>query len=150
MLCPYCQTNETKVIDKRDHSDSTTTRRRRECSNCHKRFTTYERIEHLELEVEKKSGRTEQFSREKLRSSIARAVRKHVADEQISEIVDRIELQLSSSIGRKVTTSEIGSMVMDELTLLDKLSYLRFASVYKNFKSLDDFAKEIENLKLED
>lgn len=143
MNCPYCKSNNTKVVDKRDSEEFPVTRRRRECLGCSKRFTTYERIENIELEVVKKSGRTEPFDRTKLRRGIARAVRKNITEEQIDEIVETIELRLMGHGAKSIKSNDIGSLVMEELLKLDKLSYLRFASVYKDLKSLDDFEAEI-------
>ncbi|MEI6462593.1 MAG: transcriptional regulator NrdR [bacterium] len=143
MNCPYCKSKNTKVVDKRDSEELPVTRRRRECLLCAKRFTTYERIENIELEVVKKSGRTEPFDRSKLRSGIARAVRKNISEEHIDELVEKIELRLMGLGAKSIKTNDIGKFVMEELLKLDKLSYLRFASVYKDFKSLDDFESEI-------
>ena len=143
MICPYCKQKETKVVDKRDTEDTPVTRRRRECLSCSKRFTTYERMENIELEVEKRSGRTEVFDRNKLRTGIARAVRKNISEDQIDQVVEEIELKLLSMGSKSIKTSDIGKLVMEALLKLDKLSYLRFASVYKDFKNLDDFEKEI-------
>lgn len=143
MICPYCKQKETKVVDKRDTEDTPVTRRRRECLSCSKRFTTYERMENIELEVVKRSGRIEPFDRNKLRMGIARAVRKNISDEQIDQVVEEIELKLLSMGSKSIKTSDIGKLVMEALLKLDKLSYLRFASVYKDFKNLDDFEKEI-------
>lgn len=146
MICPFCKKSETKVIDKRDRIDSPITRRRRECLQCKLRFTTYERVENLDLEVIKKSGRIEPFNRDKLKRGLQIAIRKHISEDYIIEIVDRIESKLSNQKGNRVSSAEIGNMVLDELKKLDKLSYLRFASVYKDFKSLEDFTKEITNI----
>ncbi len=143
MICPYCKHKETKVVDKRDTEDTPVTRRRRECLACAKRFTTYERMENIELEVVKRSGRIEPFDRNKLRMGIARAVRKNISDEQIDQVVEEIELKLLSMSSKSIKTSDIGKLVMEALLKLDKMSYLRFASVYKDFKNLDDFEKEI-------
>ncbi|MEI6887263.1 MAG: transcriptional regulator NrdR [bacterium] len=143
MNCPYCKSKITKVVDKRDSDDLPVTRRRRECLLCTKRFTTYERIENIELEVIKKSGRAEPFDRTKLRTGIARAVKKNISAEQIDELVEKIELRLMGLSATSIHTNDIGRIVMEELFKLDKLSYLRFASVYKDFKSLDDFESEI-------
>lgn len=143
MICPYCKHKETKVVDKRDNEDTPVTRRRRECLSCSKRFTTYERMENIELEVIKRSGRIEPFDRNKLRMGIARAVRKNISDEQIDQVVEEIELKLLAMSSKSIKTSDIGKLVMEALLKLDKLSYLRFASVYKDFRNLDDFEKEI-------
>ena len=147
MLCPFCKSKNTKVLDKRDNYDMPVSRRRRECESCKKRFTTYERIENIDLEVIKKSGRIEPFDRNKLRAGIVRAVRKNVTEEQIDDIVEKIELDLSSSNTKSIKTSKIGELVLNSLRNIDTLSYLRFASVYKDLKNLDDFEKEIKYLR---
>ena len=147
MLCPYCKSKNTKVVDKRDTEETPVTRRRRECLGCEKRFTTYERIENIDLEVIKKSGRKEPFDRAKLRRGIARAVRQNITEEEVDEIVENLETQLMAKGVKVIHTTDIGNMVMEALFKLDKLSYLRFASVYKDFQQLEDFEKEIKLLK---
>lgn len=145
MLCPYCKSEKTSVIDSRDNADFTI-RRRRECDICKRRYTTYERIENIDLEVHKRSGKIEAFNRSKLRQSIFHAVRKQISETQIDELVDSIELELSQKKTNIIKSTEIGNLVLDGLKKLDKLSYLRFASVYKDFKNLKDFQDEIYNL----
>jgi transcriptional repressor NrdR len=131
MICPFCKNTNTRVVDKRDRTDYSITRRRRECTKCKMRFSTYERIENIDLEVIKKSGRIEPFNSEKLRRGITLAVQKYITSEVINEIIERIESRLTNQKGNKVLSSKIGDMVLEELQVIDKLSYLRFASIYK-------------------
>jgi len=146
MLCPYCNNYETKVTDKRDHRG--VTRRRRECLKCQKRFTTYERVE-LDLRVIKKDGRRERFSREKLKRGIEKAFEKRpVSSEKVEELIDDIESRIyRSSKGKEITTAKIGQIVMDKLKKIDKVAYIRFASVYRQFKDVDEFQEELKKLK---
>lgn len=144
MLCPYCGNDETKVTDKRDSKDET--RRRRECLKCGKRFTTYEKIQEVEIFVVKKDGRREPFSSEKLKTGIIKACEKRpITGEQIEQAVSYIEEKLKQH-GPEVKTSMIGEMVMRKLKQLDKIAYIRFASVYRDFKDIDDFKKEIKEV----
>jgi len=144
MLCPYCSNDETKVTDKRDSQNET--RRRRECLKCGKRFTTYERIEPVEIFVIKKDGRREPFSREKIRGGIVRACEKRsVTSEQIDAAVNYIEEKLKQQ-GQEVKSSFIGELVMKKLKQIDKIAYIRFASVYREFQDVSDFKKEIREV----
>ena len=144
MLCPYCSTDETKVTDKRDSKDET--RRRRECLKCGKRFTTYERIEPVEIFVIKKDGRREPFSREKLKMGFVKACEKRpVSLEIIEQAISQIEEKLKQH-GSEITSRTIGEMVMRKLKSIDKIAYVRFASVYREFEDLDEFKKEIKEL----
>ena len=144
MLCPYCSNDETKVTDKRDSKNET--RRRRECLNCKRRFTTYEKVEPVEIFVIKKDGRREPFSREKLKSGIMKACEKlSVSGEQIDKAIFEIEEKLKQH-GREVSSKLIGELVMRQLKKLDKVAYVRFASVYKDFHDIDDFKKEIKEV----
>lgn len=148
MKCPYCLNDDTKVIDKRETEDLAVTRRRRECLKCGKRFTTYERVEIVDFEVVKKDGKREQFSREKLKSGIARACEKRpVSHEAIDLMVDRIEAELRKKDKTEVSSKEIGEIVMKKLKQIDKVAYIRFASVYREFDDIDSFKKEISSLK---
>lgn len=147
MKCPYCGHTETSVIDSRVGDDFNAIRRRRTCLECGKRFTTYERIEGIELKVVKKSGKTEDFSREKLRRGIVKATWKRpVSMAQIEEMIDEIEQKLRQKEACEVKSWEIGNLVINRLKRLDKLSYLLFASVYRDFESLEDFQQELEKL----
>jgi len=146
MLCPYCNNAETKVTDKRDNGS--VARRRRECLKCGKRFTTYERVE-LDLNVIKKDGRRQAFSRDKLYLGVAKNLEKRpFSTEQIDKIVDEIEAQVYRIAKDKdIPSSKIGDLVMKTLKRVDKVAYVRFASVYRDFADIEDFKEEIKNLK---
>lgn len=145
MNCPFCKHKATKVIDKRDNSETNSTRRRRECENCGKRFTTYERIEKVLLNVTKRDGRVEEFDREKMKIGILKAIKKRpISKEKLEEIVNNIENNLLQSDKTAVQTKDIGDMVLKELAQIDKLGALLFAAVYKEFNSLEDVQKELE------
>lgn len=144
MLCPYCLHEESKVIDKRNAEG--TIRRRRECLKCEKRFNTREAVERAELRVVKKDGKREEFDREKIRKGILRACEKRpVSDEVIEKMIGKIEEKIRKR-GNDIETSFIGELVARELKRTDKIAYIRFASVYKDFADLDDFKKEIKEL----
>lgn len=144
MLCPKCLHKETKVIDKRDAEGII--RRRRECLKCANRFNTTEGVERVELRVIKKSGEREDFDREKVKRGIIRACEKRpVSDDKIEKMIMKIEEKLRKK-GKEVKTSVIGELVSQELKKVDKVAYIRFASVYKDFADLDDFKKEIKEL----
>lgn len=147
MFCPYCQSEETKVVDKRDNPDTNITRRRRECDECHKRFTTYERIENITLNVVKRDGRVVEFDRNKLKSSIARAMRKQDYDEEkVEEIVNDIEIKLLNRKTTEIRSSDIGQMVLNRLKKFDTMAYLRFVSVYRDFNTIEKFKSEIDEI----
>lgn len=146
MKCPYCSSEELKVVDKRE-ADDNTTRRRRECLSCEKRFTTYERIESVELVVVKKDGRRERFSREKMKVGILKACEKRpVSAEKIDKVVNDIEAELRSYDSIEIPGSKVGELVMKKLKALDKVAYIRFASVYREFGDLESFEKELKKL----
>lgn len=148
MLCPYCRAIDSKVIDSRSSEDGAVIRRRRECIVCHKRFTTYERVEERPFLVVKKDGRREQFDRNKILMGILRACEKRpVSSETIEEMVDSIEAQLRDDNEREVSSIAIGEMVMDRLRDLDEVAYVRFASVYRQFTDLNSFISTIDQLK---
>jgi transcriptional repressor NrdR len=145
MICPFCSA-ETKVIDKRDVEGIT--RRRRECLNqkCSKRFTTYERVE-INLLVVKKDSRREHFSREKLKAGVVRACEKRpVSTEDVERIINEIESRLRV-YGTEIKSSTIGELVMHKLKKLDKIAYIRFASVYRDFQDIDEFKRTVRELK---
>lgn len=147
MICPYCN-SDTKVIDKRETPDQKATRRRRECLKCHKRFTTYERIERTDLFVIKKDERREPFNREKLKSGIIKACEKRpISHETIEKVLNDIESVLRKKNKKEITSREIGEAVMKRLKKLDKVAYIRFASVYRAFEDLKSFEKELKSLK---
>jgi len=148
MRCPYCQEYESRVIDSRASEDGGTIRRRRECTACKRRFTTYERLEERPLLVIKKGGTREQFNREKLLNGISKACEKRpVSMEDIETVVADIERELRDSFDREVSSKVIGEKVMDRLQSLDEVAYVRFASVYRQFGDLNSFIKTIEQLK---
>jgi len=145
MKCPFCLSDDTKVIDKRDAESST--KRRRECLKCEKRFTTFERVEDIALRIVKKDGRRENFSREKLKSGIIRACEKRpVSMEQIENMINEIETKIRKE-ENEIPSKLIGEMVIKKLKQLDKVAYIRFASVYRDFEDVKDFEKEIKEIK---
>lgn len=145
MRCIFCGNEETQVTDKRDVDFET--RRRRECLKCKKRFTTYEKVENKDLRVIKKDGRRESFDSEKIKKGLLRACEKRpVSLDQIEEAVRDIENKLKTSNKKEVKTEAIGELVMRALKKLDKVAYIRFASVYRDFKDVSDFKKEIKEL----
>ncbi len=147
MLCPYCRKNGTEVVETRIAEDGTNIRRRRSCSSCGKRFTTYERIENVTLVVKKKDGRREQFDRDKLRAGVIRACEKtSVSIDKIHDIVDVIERELRNGESVEVESRKIGQLTAVKLKKVDKVAYIRFASVFKRFVDLDDFEKELKRL----
>ena len=147
MRCPYCHHEDTSVVDSREAEDQTSIRRRRECNQCGKRFTTYERVEGIDLKVIKKDGSKQDFSREKLKRGIIKATWKRpVSMADIDLLIDEIEALLRRKQTSEVKTWEIGNLVINRLRKIDPLSYLLFASVYRDFDSLEDFASEIEKL----
>ncbi len=147
MKCPYCGNPEAKVTDKRDSDDVGITRRRRECLKCEKRFTTYERVENIDLMVVKKDSSRERFDRAKVIAGIQKACEKRsVSVEQIQKAVDEIEADLRQREGNEVTSKEIGELVARKLKGIDKVAYIRFASVYREFEDLESFRKELEKL----
>ncbi|MDD5248863.1 MAG: transcriptional regulator NrdR [Rhodocyclaceae bacterium] len=148
MKCPYCADPNTQVVDTRENEDGDTVRRRRRCLACDKRFTTYERVElQLPLVVKKNGSRTE-YDRDKLKSSMMLALRKRpVTTESLDTAIDRIEEKLVQMAEREVASDRIGELVIRELKKLDKVAYIRFASVYRNFEDLDEFSDAIREVK---
>ena len=147
MKCPYCADQEDKVIDSRPTDDGTTIRRRRECLKCHKRYTTYEKVESLPILVVKKDGSRQAYEREKLQKGILRACEKrNVSMDQLERLVDSIEAQIYNSLEREITTEFIGELVMEKLRDLDEVAYVRFASVYRHFKDINTFMSELSKL----
>ena len=144
MKCPFCNDPDTQVIDTRVNDDGDTIRRRRRCANCDKRFTTYERVELQMPQIVKKNGTRTEFSRDKLLASMRLALRKRpVTMESIDAAVDRIGEKLVSLGEREVASDRVGELVMRELKKLDKVAYIRFASVYRNFEDVDEFSDAI-------
>lgn len=147
MKCPYCGSKDTEVVETRDSEDLETIRRRRECLSCKKRFTTYERIENVNLIVIKKDGRREQFDRDKLKRGIIRSCEKtKVSHEDIERIVTEIERELRNETGVEVESKKIGQMLAAKLKKIDKVAYIRFSSVFKRFVDVEDFEKEVKRL----
>lgn len=147
MKCPYCGKLQNRVIDSRVSNDGKAIRRRRECIDCHKRFTTYERVEETPLIVVKKDGRREPFDRNKIITGIKKACEKRpISMDAIEAIADRIELFLMEMDKKEIPTKIIGERVMEELNRLDKVAYVRFASVYRQFKDIDEFVHEVKQL----
>ena len=147
MQCPFCGTKESEVVETRDSSDLDAIRRRRACLSCGKRYTTYERIENIQLIVKKRDGRREQFNREKLKTGILKACDKtEISAEFIEKMVTEIGQELRNQGKLEVESKEIGQMVAVRLKLLDKVAYIRFASVFKRFVDVEDFEKEVRNL----
>jgi transcriptional repressor NrdR len=147
MKCPYCNYEDTKVVDSRPVEDGLATRRRRECGKCHKRFTTFEKIENSLLVVVKKDGTRESFDKNKIINGIMKACQKTtVTYEDIQKIADNIERGLSNTMEKEIKSTIIGRLIMDELKKIDQVAYVRFASVYQEFKSVDTFIDEINKL----
>jgi transcriptional repressor NrdR len=147
MKCPYCNHTDTEVVETRDSEDLGSTRRRRECSKCTKRFTTYERIESVPIIVMKKDGKKEQFDRMKLKSGILKACEKTVVGiEEIDIITDEVERELRGLDGVEVESKRIGQMVAGRLKKIDKIAYIRFASVFRRFLDVEDFERELHKL----
>lgn len=147
MLCPYCKHIDSAVLDSRDADTGESIRRRRECAKCRKRFTTFERIEGLELKVIKKDGKREDFDREKVKRGLVKATWKRpITLDQINEVVLDVESRLRTRGIKEIKSWEIGNLVINRLKRIDTLSYLLFASVYRDFDSIEDFRQEIEKL----
>jgi transcriptional repressor NrdR len=145
--CPFCANIDDKVIDSREGRAGDTIRRRRECLKCGRRFTTYERIDEIPYMVIKKDGRRERFERQKILQGLLKACEKRpVATPKLEAIVDEIEGVVQESTERELTTTEIGEMIMRGLKKLDKVAYVRFASVYMDFKDVQEFMSELKNL----
>lgn len=145
MKCPYCGEQEDKVIDSRHSKDGYSIRRRRECMTCSRRYTTYERVEEIPLMIIKKDGRREELSREKLRAGMLRACEKRdVSIDTIEHFIDKIERELQDSESREIPSVIIGEKVMEKLHELDEVAYVRFASVYREFKDVNDFVNELK------
>lgn len=146
MNCPYCKSKDTKVVDKRDNEETNITRRRRECVACKKRFTTHERVEKVLQYVVKRDGSLEEYDRDKVKIGIMKAVKKRTMEEaEVDKLIDRVEAAIvSEGESSTIKSVDIGELVLKELSKLDKLGAVLFASVYKEFKSLEDLQNEIE------
>jgi transcriptional repressor NrdR len=147
MKCPYCGHDDDRVIDSRPTDEGTSIRRRRECTQCLKRYTTYEKVESIPVMVIKKDMNRQPFNREKLLKGIMKACEKRpISVDRIEKIVDEIEAELMNSLKREVTTRDIGELVMAKLKQLDDVAYVRFASVYRQFKDINTFMGELHKL----
>lgn len=147
MKCPFCGFDESKVVDSRSTDDNTTIRRRRECANCSKRYTTYEKIEDIPILVVKRDSTRENFNKEKIINGLIIACQKRpISRRQIEEIAEDIEKSISNKMLTEVETKLIGEMIMERLKKIDEVSYVRFASVYRQFKDINTFLEEIKNL----
>jgi transcriptional repressor NrdR len=149
MNCPFCGHKEDKVIDSRESKEGDVVRRRRQCLGCERRFTTYERSDEIPYMVVKKDGRREKFDRQKVLNGLLKACEKRpVAMAKLAEVVDAVEGKLADNSDREISTTEIGEMLMEHLKNLDKIAYVRFASVYRDFQDVEAFLNELKNLVL--
>lgn len=147
MKCPYCGYQESKVVDSRHSDDSTSIRRRRECLSCQKRFTTYETVESLPMIVVKKDNSRQSFDRNKILNGMVRACEKRpVSMADLESVADEIEQIVQNSLDREVSTAHIGELVMERLKPLDEVAYVRFASVYRQFKDINSFMHELNKI----
>lgn len=147
MKCPFCSHIEDKVIDSRESKEADVIRRRRECLRCQKRYTTYERVEEVPYLVVKKDGRREKFDRQKVLAGLLRACEKRpISMAKLAELVDEVEQTLSESVEREITTTKIGEILIDRLREIDKVAYVRFSSVYRDFQDVEAFLDELKDL----
>jgi|SRR3989344_9528371 len=146
MYCPYCNSDQSSVVDKRAVKGSGEIRRRRECLKCHNRFTTYEKVSAIELFVLKRDSRREPFDRNKLKAGIERALEKRPQASEVENIVRKIESKVRMKYFKEVDSKILGGLVLTELRKVDKVAYLRFVSVYREFKDPTDFTKELKSL----
>jgi transcriptional repressor NrdR len=147
MVCPFCGHKEDKVIDSRESREGEIIRRRRECLRCSKRFTTYEKIDEIPYMVVKKDGRRERFDRQKVLGGLMKACEKRpVGMSKLADIIDEVEHKLAETPERELATTEIGELIMSRLAVLDKIAYVRFASVYRDFQDIEAFMAELSTL----
>lgn len=147
MKCPYCGNDSTRVVDSRPVDDNTSIRRRRICEECEKRFTTYEKVETIPLIIIKKDNNREQYDRSKIEAGVLRACHKRpVSINQIKQLVDDVETEIFNMEEKEIPSSIIGELVMDKLKDLEAVAYVRFASVYREFKDVNSFVNELKNL----
>ena len=147
MLCPYCNQDNDRVADSRHSVDGTYVKRRRECCACGKKFTTYERVEVTQVRVIKRDGSRVPFDRERLQQGIERACwKRQISDEQIAALISQVEHDIGTAFDNEVESQYIGEQVMHYLGALDQVAYVRFASVYRDFESADDFARELQRM----
>lgn len=150
MYCPFCQHRDTRVLESRLTDESSSVRRRRECESCRKRFTTYERVESVALLVVKSSGAREPYSRDKLRAGVSTACAKtDLTAPELDELLDDLELELQSTGKKEIHSKVLGELVLERLKDLNEVAYVRFASVYRQFQSVDDFILVLQKLKAE-
>jgi transcriptional repressor NrdR len=150
MTCPFCGHREDKVIDSRESKEGDVIRRRRQCLGCERRFTTYERSDEIPFMVVKKDGRREKFDRQKILNGLLRACEKRpVPMGKLAEIVDAVENRVVESTEREISTTEIGELLIERLQALDKIAYVRFASVYRDFQDVEAFLNELKHLVLQ-
>lgn len=151
MICPFCAHSETKVVDSRDTNEQRAIRRRRECEKCQSRFSTYEEMEIMKLSVIKRDGSKQEYERKKIEVGLHKALEKRpVSEEKISKAIGDIEYEIQARESNEITSKEIGKMILDKLKELDDVAYLRFASVYKSFKTAESFRREVEKMSVED
>jgi len=147
MTCPFCSHREDKVIDSRESQQGEIIRRRCECLKCARRFTTYERIDEIPYMVVKKDGRREKFDRQKVMNGLLRACEKRpIGMSKLADIIDSVESKIAETPDRELSTTEIGEIVMDKLSTLDKIAYVRFASVYRDFQDVEAFFRELKEM----
>jgi transcriptional repressor NrdR len=147
MICPFCGHREDKVIDSRESKEGDAIRRRRQCLKCERRFTTYERTDEIPFMVVKRDGRREKFDRQKVLEGLLKASEKRpVSMAKLAEIVDDVESRLADTADREISTTEIGELIMERLRSLDKIAYVRFASVYRDFQDVEAFLNELKDL----
>jgi transcriptional repressor NrdR len=147
MTCPFCGRKEDRVIDSRESKEGDAVRRRRQCLACERRFTTYERTDEIPYMVVKKDGRREKFDRQKVLNGLLKACEKRpVGMAKLAEVVDEVESKIADTADREMSTREIGGALMDRLRTIDKIAYVRFASVYRDFQDVETFLDELRNL----
>jgi len=147
MICPFCGHSDTKVVDSRDTNDGKAIRRRRECEKCQARFSTYEEMEIMRLTVIKRDGSKQEYNRSKVEIGMRKALEKRpVSEDKIAKAIGDIEYEIQARESNEITSKELGKMILEKLKEMDDVAYLRFASVYKSFKSADSFRKEMEKL----
>ncbi|MDD4294834.1 MAG: transcriptional regulator NrdR [Candidatus Omnitrophica bacterium] len=147
MRCPFCNHNEDKVVDSRETNESMAVRRRRECINCGKRFTTYEYVEKTPLMVIKKDGRRESYNREKIFSGLMNACQKRpISMDKLEKLINEVEVEIQKKYDQEVDSKDIGEMVVEKLAQIDDVAYVRFASVYRQFKDINQFMRELREI----
>ena len=147
MKCPFCNHNEDKVVDSRETSEGAAIRRRRECLNCGRRFTTYEYVEKTALMVIKKDGRREAFNREKIYNGLLKACQKRpISMDKLEKLISEVEMEIQKKFDQEVDSKHIGELVVEKLAAVDDVAYVRFASVYRQFKDINQFMRELRGI----